>query len=117
MAPFQDRSLRVAVSFPVTYFADSARSIQIAGACLNISESGLLAVFNTDLELWTKGEIVLRFGEGALGLKVRVARVDGKQTGMVFLFENAEQRSTIADVVASAIVEMKQKGHFPDIPF
>ena len=113
----QPRALRVEAQFPLTFLADAHGETQVEGNCLNISESGLLGEFAENLELWTRGEIFFQFGGGALGVRVRVARVNGGQAGFVFLYDNGEQRSTIAEVVASAALEMKSKGHSAAVPF
>jgi hypothetical protein len=113
----QPRALRVAADFPLSYLAEPGVGPRIEGNCLNISDSGLLGEFAESLDLWTEGEVVVQFGGGALGVRVRVARVDGTRAGFVFLYEDSEQRRTIAEVVASAMLEMKQKGHSGTIPF
>lgn len=113
----QPRALRAVAQFPLTYLADTRTEVEVKGNCLNISESGLLADFAEAIELWTNGELLLHFGGGALGVRVRVARVNGNQAGVVFLYDGDEQRRTIAEVVASAAQEMKKNGHSVAIPF
>lgn len=114
MAAYQNRAERVAARFPVTLTIENQ---SLSGECINISESGMLARFPVSLELWTIGEATLHFAEGVLALRTRVARVLDLEAGLVFLFTNDDQRSTVAAAVASAWAEMRKKGHSVQIPF
>lgn len=99
MSGYQDRALRVDVRFALEFITDGKR---VRGTCENLSESGLLAKFTVQLELWVDGEVDLHFGTHLLGVKVRVARVVGLQVGMAFQYSDEHQRQKIRDLISSA---------------
>lgn len=103
MAEYQNRARRIEARFRVSFAVDGA---EISGNCMNISESGLLGSFSEALELWSEGELTVHFGEGALGIKARVARAMDTEAGLVFLSERAADREAIAAVIASAQATM-----------
>jgi hypothetical protein len=73
------------------------------GRCINVSESGLLARFDTPPELWTNGRLNLEAGEHFLSIQARVARIQGKEAGFAFLFSNDSDRAAIAILLASVL--------------
>lgn len=99
MSGYQERAVRVDAKFPVE-FVVSGKSIR--GACENLSETGLLARFAEQLDIWIDGEVHLHFGTHLLGVKVRVARVVGLQAGLVFRHSDDQQRLEIRDLIRAA---------------
>lgn len=102
MSGHQERAIRVVAKFPLDFIA-SGRSLR--GTCENLSESGLLAKFATQLDLWIDGEVNLHFGTHLLGVKVRVARVVGLHAGLVFRHSHEHQRQEIRDLIHAARTE------------
>lgn len=92
MAPFQQRAPRLNLSFPVTFHTGGSA---LRGHCLNLSESGLLAVFAEPLELWTTGELELVFEEQRALQPARVARTQDRESGMAFVFSGEAQRAFV----------------------
>ncbi len=86
MAALPYRAPRLDLSFPLEFRCGGATFM--VGHCLNLSESGLLGVFDDELELWTKGELVLRFGTRACAVPARVARTEDREAGLAFSFRN-----------------------------
>ena len=72
------------------------------GNCLNLSESGLLAIFDTELDLWDQGLLVLEAGEFHHTQPSRVARVNERETGLSFMFRDEAQRNAIRDLLEIA---------------
>ncbi|MGI4758466.1 MAG: PilZ domain-containing protein [Janthinobacterium lividum] len=81
MSEFADRATRKGFTFPLEFVVDGER---IPGTCENLSESGLLATFAKALEVWERGEVDLHFGIDLIGVRARVARVDGLKAGLSF---------------------------------
>ncbi len=99
MSASRDRALRLEVRFPLEFITDGKR---VHGTCENLSESGLLARFTVQLEVWVDGEVDLHFGTDLLGVRVRVARVMGLQAGLAFQGSDEYQREEIRELIRSA---------------
>ena len=107
MSTYRTRAPRTEVSFPVRFIAEGRRW---SGTCHNLSESGLLATFAVQLEIWIPGEVDLYVGTDLLGLKVRVARVVGLEAGLSFQHGDGRQRQEIRDFIISA----RKDGFLPE---
>ena len=99
MSTYQDRALRVEIRFPLEFIEGGKR---VYGTCENLSESGLLARFAVQLDIWVDGEVDLHFGTDLLGIKVRVARVIGLQAGLAFQLSDEHQRQEIRELIRNA---------------
>lgn len=114
MAEYSERASRIQASFPIVFLSDGT---EIAGSCLNISKTGLLGVFSQPLDLWIEGELSLDFGQGCIGIRVRVARVMNREAGLIFLFRNDADRCVVDTAVEIAQDEMKAQGRSLAAPF
>lgn len=112
MPGFRDRAQRLRADFPLSFWSDGTA---IAGRCVNISESGLFGEFAEELELWTQGELIIKFGEGVLGIRARVARTSGREAGFAFLPQNEAEREVIVAAVRGARATMGLQGE--EAPF
>ena len=92
MIQYKDRAPRLDLSFPLAF---SVGGEVTAGHCLNLSESGLLANFNHPLDVWTHGELELHFADRSCEVAARVARADGNEAGLAFVFKNDGERAAI----------------------
>lgn len=108
MSAHQDRAFRVDVRFPLEFITEGKR---VRGTCENLSESGLLARFAVQLEIWVEGEVDLQFGTELIGIRVRVARVIGLHAGMAFQYSDEHQRQKVRHLVKSA----HKEGALPQI--
>lgn len=106
MSIYRDRAPRVDVTFPLEFITGEER---VFGVCENLSESGLLARFSVELEIWVDGEVDLHFGTDLLGVKVRVARVIGSRAGLAFHFTGEHQRQKVRELIEST----QKKGLLP----
>ncbi len=92
MTDHRERAHRIEASFPVEFCVGGE---VVQGSCINISASGLLALFDEPLDLWTVGELTLQFAGGLLGIKARVARVAGREAGFSFSLGKGDDRAAI----------------------
>lgn len=74
----------------------------IAGHCLNLSESGLLATFVRPLDLWTKGLLTLQVADCTCTVPAGVARVEDRQGGLAFHYRSEEERDFVRRALALA---------------
>ena len=97
--PLQRRAERLDLYIPVVFVGEGGL---VRGNCLNLSESGLLGAFGSELHVRSEGE--LRFSAGALchAQRVRVTRTKGQEAGLVFLFHHQMERQAIAQLLAIA---------------
>ena len=99
MESYTTRASRIDLSFPVIFVSEEKL---VAGHCLNLSESGLLANFDQPLELWSMGELLIHGSEAKFRVPVRVARANEYNAGLAFRFTSDEQRASIQALVAYA---------------
>jgi len=99
---FLAREIRYDLDVPVLlYLLDGVA----AGHTINISGSGVLAVFNNRrVDAWDTGRLRIETRGGYLSIEVRVARVEGHQAGMTFRIENESDRVTIRELIALAML-------------
>lgn len=80
-AAFIDRAPRFVLKIPVVFDYAEGR---IKGRTVNISESGMLAVFDQQLDVWLPGRILAIVGEWYIDVGVRVVRSDGRTAALAF---------------------------------
>lgn len=102
------RAKRIDLSFPLCFVTDDG--VENDGHCLNISESGMMASFGVELDLWTVGTLRLSFAHQSLALQARVARCDGHDAGLAFLFSSDEQHGAILALVSAASAQSRLAG-------
>lgn len=100
MNPFVSRSPRYGLDLPIRFFSQDGLAI---GACVDVSESGLLGNFDRPLDIWTTGEVTASVGDESVSIKARVARVDGNQAGLSFQSENAAGRLAVLRLIQFAL--------------
>ena len=105
---YANRAERQDVLFPVLFRLQDGEEVQ--GTCENLSESGLLATFAAPMDIWTHGLVDLSFGGGLLGVRVRVARVDGLHAGLAFQDMDEAHRSKVRELMVAA----RDTGYLPD---
>lgn len=99
MVEHLQRAPRLDLSFPLEF---TLGKYTVAGHCLNLSESGLLATFTHPPDLWTTGDLVLHFGESSCHLEARVARVNGFEAGFAFFYKTEAEHVAVRSMVEFA---------------
>jgi hypothetical protein len=69
------------------------------GESVDISESGILAVFSQTLDIWLIGRLSILAGEQHIDIEARVARVDGLKAALSFRSVSDNQRATILELI------------------
>jgi hypothetical protein len=78
---FVPRSTRLVLNTPVYFrFVDG----WAIGYSVNISESGMLAVFERNLDVWLTGQLWFVVGELHVSVEARICRVDGPMASFFF---------------------------------
>jgi hypothetical protein len=93
---FIDRAPRLALKTIVVFECAEGK---IKGRTVNISESGMLAIFDQHLDVWLPGRIRAVVGEWFLDVRVRVVRVDGRTAALAFEGLNENSRAAIQNLV------------------
>ena len=91
MTPIPIRPVRFDMNVSLSFKIDDG---VVEGHCVNVSASGMLAVFSREVDLFTKGEISLRVGEYFVNITARVARVLNGDHGLAFQIDNENDRKT-----------------------
>ncbi len=104
MANFQPRPHRFDLNVPLTFAADGE---VVCGHCVNVSQSGMLALFDIPLELFTNGELSLTVGEYVLSIRARVARTQGKDAGLAFFLTTENDHRTVAILLEFAAAHLQ----------
>jgi hypothetical protein len=73
----------------------------IRGQCVNISESGMLARLDRPLEIWSEPTLS-QVGEWYVNMDVRVARIEGRDTGLAFHISTESERTAIRKLIEVA---------------
>jgi hypothetical protein len=68
----------------------------------NISESGMLAVFDRTLNVWLAGQLSAALGEWRINIEARVVRVDGRTAALTFVNISARNRTILRKVIEDA---------------
>ena len=92
MAPLLVRPARFDLNVALSFKTDDGI---VEGHCVNVSASGMLAVFNREIDLFTVGEISLEVGEYFVNITARVARVQSGDHGLSFRIDNDSARDPI----------------------
>lgn len=95
---FEYRHPRMTTGFNVD-FAAGAETLH--GLCRDVSEDGIRAEFDGSVVVGSSGLLVLRHPIGVLKLEARVAYVERRQVGLVFLFQTPWERRVTIEFVAS----------------
>ena len=99
MQNYQNRAPRLDLNLPLRFFSSDG---MMAGHCVNVSESGMLAIFDRPVEMWLEGDLSF-FIEGLqFSIKARVARVNEGDTGLRFRIDSDADKLTIQKLVALA---------------
>ncbi len=75
----------------------------VKGRSLNISESGMGAVFDDHLDVWLAGRLFVMIEDLHLSINVRVARVQDREAGLTFQVATDGDRITIQKLIEHAI--------------
>jgi hypothetical protein len=93
------RAPRIDLRTPIVFrFADGIAK----GHSQNISESGLLVVFDRSLDVWLTGQLSVGFGEWHVNIEARVVRVDGPAVALTFVNISDKNRTIIRKVIEDA---------------
>lgn len=96
--PFQYRSRRIFTGFPVEF----ACLGQITrGTCLNVSDDGLRAEMESEIEQGASGLLTLRPSGKHLQVAVQTVNADSNQAGFAFCFQSDSEREQVAALIAS----------------
>jgi hypothetical protein len=82
----------------VFHFADTRAS----GHSVNISESGILAVFDLSLDIWIEGQLSAFVGEWHINVEARVVRIDGCVAAFAFQNIANQERTKIQQLIEAA---------------
>jgi hypothetical protein len=93
---FIDRAPRLTLKTNVVFDCAEGR---VKGRTVNISESGMLAVFDQPLDVWLPGRILGIVGDWYLDVRVRVVRVDGRTAALAFEGLTENGRAAIQKLV------------------
>jgi hypothetical protein len=93
---FIDRAPRLPLKTAVVF--DCAEG-KVKGRTVNISESGMLAVFDRPLDIWLPGRIMGVVGGWYVDVRVRVVRVDGRTAALAFEGLTESSRAAIQKLV------------------
>ena len=99
MQNYQTRAARFDLNLPLRFFSSDG---MMAGHCVNVSESGMLAVFDRPVELWLEGDLSFFIEERQFSIKARVARVNDGDTGLRFRIDSEADLLTIQKLLALA---------------
>jgi hypothetical protein len=97
--PFYSRAYRFDLKMPI--FLDLPEG-RVKGRSLDVSESGMLAFFEQPLDVWLTGRLSAVIGGWQISINVRVARVDGRKTGLNFLVGSRGDLVTIQKLIELA---------------
>jgi hypothetical protein len=75
---------------------------EVDGECVNISESGMLALFNPPLNLWLNGQLSIVIGECKVNITARVVRTEGLMTGFTFRTINSKNIALLRELIERA---------------
>jgi hypothetical protein len=101
MQKFEYRSPRFPVDFPVQF---AVQNLMLAGRCTEISVEGMRLEFQEPLPPNSRGTVFMNYQGNTVELKVRIAYAGEMHTGLEFIYESDQERSEVADLVASLAV-------------
>ncbi len=94
---FAYRDPRTNTGFQVDFIA-AGRPLR--GLCWDVSEAGIRAEFDDPLAVGDSGLLILRPPAGVLELRARVAYLENRQVGLLFLFETPWERTMTIEFIA-----------------
>jgi hypothetical protein len=97
-AGFAPRAPRIGLQIPVIFDFAAGRAW---GESLDISDSGILAVFSQNLEVWLTGQLSILVGGRNITIDARVARVNGPTAALAFRGMSRENQRIIQNLIAS----------------
>ena len=100
MSTLQSRPARFDLNVPLSFKTEDGVE---QGHCVNVSASGMLAVFEKAVDLFTTGEISMQIGDFFINITGRVARLQDADHGIAFLIENDSDRLTTQVLVDYAV--------------
>jgi hypothetical protein len=71
------------------------------GLCRDVSDAGIRAEFDDLIEVGSSGLLILRPPTGVLEIPARVAYVEKRQVGILFLFKTPWERSMTIEFIAA----------------
>jgi hypothetical protein len=96
---FTARSPRLAFNAPVVFYFDGG---EVRGHSVNISESGMLAVFDAQLDGRLVGKLSAVVGEWHINIRARVVRIEGRVAAFAFRDVNETDRVAIQTLIEHA---------------
>jgi len=94
---YKARSERFELDNPVCFAGDGCKQ---DGWCVNVSDSGLLAIFAKPPELWTDGQLSFVSGKHYFSINARVARLQDSNVGFAFS-ANTNDRAALSILMGS----------------
>lgn len=71
-----------------------------SGFCRDVSNAGIRGEFEGPIIVGSDGLLILRPSIGVLELHARVAYIENRQVGLLFLFERPWERTTTLEFIA-----------------
>jgi PilZ domain len=93
---FTARAPRFSLRMPVVFLFDEGEA---KGYSVNISESGMLAVIDWELDFSPTGQLLVVFGDWHVGIDARVVRIEGCQIALAFQRIRENDRFTIQKLI------------------
>jgi len=75
----------------------------IKGRSINVSESGMAAVFQQSMDMWAKGRLYAAVVDSHVNLNVRVSRADGREAGLNYQIATDNDRIAVQKLIDYAI--------------
>jgi hypothetical protein len=75
----------------------------VKGRSINVSDSGMAAVFEQRMDMWATGRLDAAVGDSHVKLNVRVARADGREAALTYRIANDDDRIAIQKLIDYAI--------------
>jgi hypothetical protein len=77
---------------------------QVVGRSVNVSESGILGIFQEPLDIWLIGQLTIVTPDyGRIVVEARIVRVDGHDAAMSFLRLSPTDRAFLHKVIEAAV--------------
>jgi PilZ domain len=96
---FTPRAPRSGLRIPLTFHFDGGIA---KGHSIDISESGVLAVFDQHLDVWVNGQLSLLVHGRPITIEARVARVDGLTAALPFRSMNVTNLTLVQNLIKQA---------------
>jgi hypothetical protein len=93
---FIPRAPRISLRIPVIFDFSGGRA---QGQSVDISESGVLAVFDQRLDVWLVGQLWLLAGEERITIEACIARVSGLTAALSFRSMSMTDRTRVQNLI------------------